>query len=118
MAYEVKDGDVAVVISPELDEDGQWTGVLKTGLVFGESQHPIAMRNAMDYALTMAASSEVLEDYPELMDYFDDARHRILKEMFPKQYAESELAISQEKEYTTDGNVIKLTKWTKTMGEA
>ena len=118
MAYEVKDGDVAVVISPELDEDGQWTGVLKTGLVFGEYQHPIAMRNAMDYALTMAAAGEVLEDYPELMDYFDDARHRILKEMFPKQYAESELAISQEKEYTTDGNVIKLTKWTKTMGEA
>ena len=118
MGYEVKDGDVAVVISPELDENGQWTGVLKTGLVFGESQHPLAMRSAMDYALTMAASSDVLEEYPELMDYFDDSRHRILKEMFPKQYAESELAVSKEKEYTTDGNVIKLTKWTKTMGEA
>ena len=45
MGYEVKDGDVAVVISPELDENGQWTGVLKTGLVFGESQHPLAMRS-------------------------------------------------------------------------
>ena len=38
--------------------------------------------------------------------------------MFPKQYAESELAISKENEYTTEGNVIKLTKWTKTLGEA
>ena len=52
------------------------------------------------------------------MDYFDDARHKILKEMFPKQYAESELEVSKENEYTTDGNVIKLTKWTKTLGEA
>ena len=118
MGYELKDGDIAVVISPDLDENGAWTGILKTGLVFGESQHPLAMRNAMDYALTMAASSEVLEDYPELMDYFDEARHRILKEMFPTQYAESELEVGKEMQYTKEGNVIKLTKWTKTMGEA
>ena len=118
MAYEIKDGDIAVVISPDLDENGEWTGVLKTGLIFGEGQHPLAMSNAMDYALTMAASSDVLDEYPELMDYFDDARHKILKEMFPKQYAESELEVSKENEYTTDGNVIKLTKWTKTLGEA
>ena len=38
--------------------------------------------------------------------------------MFPKQYAESELAISKEMDYETEGNVIKLTKWTKTLGEA
>jgi len=118
MAYEVKDGDIALVISPMLDEEGTWNGILKTGLVFGESQNPIAMRSAMDYALTMAAASEVLEDYPELMDYFDDARHRILKEMFPKQYAESELAVEKDMDYETEGNVIKLTKWTKTLGEA
>ena len=118
MAYEVKDGDVAIVISPELDDEGAWTGILKTGLIFGEGQHPLAMRNAMDYALTMAAASEVLEEYPELGEYFDDARHRILKEMFPKAYAESELAVSKEMDYETEGNVIKLTKWTKTMGEA
>ena len=118
MGYELKDGDIAVVIHPEMDENDQWTGMLKTGLVFGDSQHPLAMRNAMDYALTMAAASEVLEEYPELHDYFDEARHRILKEMFPKQYAESELEVDKEMEYTKEGNVIKLTKWTKTMGEA
>lgn len=118
MGYEIKDGDIAIVISPDLDEDNKWTGALKTGLVFGESHHPLAMRNAMDYALTMAAASEVLEDYPELLDYFEDARHRILKDMFPTQYAESELAVEKEMEYTKDGNVIKLTKWTKTLGEA
>jgi len=118
MAYEIKDGEVAIVISPDLEEDGSWTGILKTGLIFGEEQHPLAMRNAMDYALTMAAASEVLEEYPELVEYFDDARHRILKEMFPKAYQDSLLAVEKENDYTTDGNVIKLTKWTKTLGEA
>ena len=118
MGYELKDGDIAVVISPDLDEDGAWTGILKTGLVFGESQHPLAMRSAMDYALTMAATYDVLEEYPELNEYFDDARHRILKEMFPKQYAESELEVAKDMDYETEGNVIKLTKWTKTLGEA
>ena len=118
MSYELKDGDVAIIVSPETDEDGSWTGILKTGLVFGEGQHPIAMRAAMDYALTMAAASEVLEEYPELIEYFDDARHELLKEMFPKQYAESQLALEEDMDYTTEGNVIKLTKWTKTLGEA
>ena len=91
---------------------------LKTGLVFGESQHPIATRAAMDLALTMAASTNVIEDYPELFDYFEDARVELVREMFPKAYAESALAIDEEMDYTTDGNVIKLTKWTKTLGEA
>lgn len=118
MSYELKDGDVAIVISPDLDEEGAWNGILKTGLVFGDHQNPMAMRSAMDYALTMAAASEVLEEYPELMDYFDEARHRILKEMFPKAYADSVLAVEKELDYTKEGNVIKLTKWTKTLGEA
>ena len=118
MGYELKSGDVAIVISPELDDEGAWTGILKTGLVFGDEQHPLAMRSAMDYAITMAAASDVLEDYPELMDYFDEARHTLLKEMFPKAYEESKLAVEDELDYTKEGNVIKLTKWTKTLGEA
>ena len=72
----------------------------------------------MDLALSMAASVTVLDEYPDLFEYFEDARHDLLKEMFPKQYAESELAMEEEMDYTTDGNVIKLTKWTKTLGEA
>ena len=118
MGYELKDGDVAIIISPETEQDGSWTGILKTGLIFGSEQHPIAMRAAMDYALTMAAASEVLEEYPELIEYFDDARHELLKEMFPKQYTETQVELSKEMDYETEGNVIKLTKWTKTLGEA
>ena len=115
---EIRDGEIAIIVSPEMDENNAWTGVLRTGLIFGDQQNPMAMRAAMDAALTMAAVPDVLDDYPELYDYFEDARHKLLKEMFPKQYAESELEVDKEMEYEKEGNVIKLTKWTKTMGEA
>ena len=118
MDHEIEDGDVAIIIKPELDEDGEWSGALKTGLVFGGNQNPMAMRAAMDLAMTMAARTHVLEDYPELHDYFDDARIELVKQLFPKAYAETEREIEKEMDYTTEGNVIKLTKWTKTMGEA
>jgi len=118
MGHEIEDGEVAIIVRPEFNEEGEWEGELKTGLVFGETHHPLAMRAAMDLALTMAASTNVISDYPELFDYFEDARIELVKEMFPKQFAESELEVGKDMEYTTDGNVITLTKWTKTMGEA
>ena len=115
---EIEDGEIAIIISPELDDDNNWTGSIKTGLVFGGEQHPAAMRAGMDLALTMAAATAVLDDYPDLFEYFDSARHELLKELFPSAYAESKLAVDKEMDYTTEGNVIKLTKWTKTLGEA
>ena len=118
MSKDLEDGDIAIIISPELDEDGTWRGLMKTSLSFGPEQNPMAMRAAMDMALTMAAATNVLDQYPELMDYFDEERHALLKEMFPAAYAESTLAVEKEMEYETEGNVIKLTRWTKTMGEA
>ena len=118
MSHEIEDNEVAIIIKPDLDEDGEWHGELKTGLVFANTEHPVATRAAMDLALTMAASINVIEDFPDLYECFEEARHELLKEMFPKQYAESELAVEDEMDYTTDGNVIKLTKWTKTLGEA
>ena len=118
MGHEIEDNEVAIIIKPDIREDGEWSGELKTGLLFGNSNHPLSTRAAMDLALTMASCVNVLEEFPELFEYFEESRHNLLKEMFPKQYAESELAVENEMDYTTDGNVIKLTKWTKTMGEA
>lgn len=118
MGHEIEDGEVAIIIKPDLDENGEWNGSLKTGLVFGDHQHPMAMRAAMDLALTMAATTSVLDDFPDLHDYFDEARVQLVKDLFPKAYAETELEIEKEMDYTTEGNVIKLTKWTKTLGEA
>lgn len=118
MSHEIQDNEVAIIIKPDIDAEGNWTGELKTGLLFANSNNPIATRNAMDLALTMAASINVIEDFPDLYQYFEEARHELLKEMFPKAYDDSVLAVEKELDYTKEGNVIKLTKWTKTLGEA
>ena len=118
MGQEIEEGEVAIIIRPVIDEDGTWNGGLQTGLIFGPSNNEKATRAAMDLAMTMASSTQVLDDYPDLYEYFEDARMELVKEMFPKQFAESELEIEKEMEYETEGNVIKLTKWTKTLGEA
>ena len=67
------------------------------------------MRAAMDLALTMAATTNVLDEYPELFDYYDEARVELIKEMFPKEYDESELDLTKDMEYETTVKVIKLT---------
>jgi hypothetical protein len=36
VAYEIKPGDVAIVLSPVI-VDGEWNGNIKTGMVFGSS---------------------------------------------------------------------------------
>ena len=51
----IRDGEIAIIVAPEINENNEWTGVLKTGLLFGDQQNPLAMRAAMDAALTMAA---------------------------------------------------------------
>ena len=30
MSKDLEDGDIAIIISPELDEDGTWRGLMKT----------------------------------------------------------------------------------------
>ena len=118
MSHEIEDGEVAIVIRPDIDEDGTWNGGLKTGLVFGPTKDEAATRSAMDLALTMAATMQVLDEYPDLFEYFDEAKVELVKEMFPEHYKQSTIELEKEMNYTTEGNVIKLTKWTKTMGEA
>ena len=91
MGHEIEDGEVAIIIKPDLDENGEWNGSLKTGLVFGDHQHPMAMRAAMDLALTMAATTSVLDDFPDLFDYFDEARVQLVKEYFLKRMLKQNL---------------------------
>jgi hypothetical protein len=117
MAYEIKPGDVAIVLSPVV-EDGEWTGRIKTGMVFGSAGSEDGMRAALDEALTMSAAQQFLEIYPDAWEDFADLRQDILQEMFPDQYAEAEQELQEDKEYEVDDNVVTLTRWSKTQGSA
>ena len=82
MAYEIKPGDVAIVLSPVV-EDGEWTVSIKTGMVFGSAGSEDGMRAALDEALTMSAAQKFLEIYPDAWEDFADLRQDIIQEMFP-----------------------------------
>jgi len=117
VAYEIKPGDVAIVLSPVV-EDGEWTGSIKTGMVFGSAGSEDGMRAALDEALTMSAAQQFLELYPDAWYDFAELRDDILQSMFPEQYAESEKEIAAGRDVEVEGNVYKLGRWTKTEGNA
>ena len=117
MAYEIKAGDIAIVLSP-IVEDGEWTGRIKTGMVFGSAGSEDGMRAALDEALTMSAAQQFLELYPDAWEDFVELRGNIMQEMFPDQYAEAEKEHEEDRAVEVEGNVYTLGRWTKTEGNA
>lgn len=119
MGYKVLPGEIAIILRPVEDDNGEWTGSLSTGLIFGSAKHEDAMRMALDMAITMAATEQFLEDYPEYIEDYDYYKSAILKEIFPDAHAAAVSQIKEEEQgYKKDGNVIHLTPWTKTEGNA
>jgi hypothetical protein len=119
MGYEVKTGEIAIVLRPIVEDDG-WSGAIQTGLIFGQEGDGDGQRAALDLALTMAVSQRFLDENPEAEDLWDEYRCELLQEMFPEQWAESEAEIEAQEQAAKEayGNVITLNAWTKTKGNA
>lgn len=117
MAYEIKPGDVAIVLSPVIEE-GEWNGNIKTGMVFGSAGSEDGMRAALDEALTMSAAQKFLEMYPDAWEDFSDIRADIMQAMFPDEFHEAEVELEELEEVNVEGNVYTLGRWTKTEGSA
>ena len=123
MSYKVKDDEVAVIVKPVMDEDGNWTLELATGLAFVEVINaPMpAAHAAFEAALSMAASLTFLTDYPEFGEELVEYKQEMLKDIFPEQYAAAEKELSdaeKEEVYSKKGNVYTLNAFTKTQGSA
>ena len=112
-------GQVALIFTP-VEDDGEWTGEIHTGLLLSEEGEPESMSLAMDMAITMSAAGLFLEDNPEYEDDFDEIKAAILEEMFPEQYeaAKREYDEQEGDGYEVKDNVIALNRWTKTRGSA
>ena len=119
MSYELGSDEVAVLVKPVLDDDGEWTMELRTGITFGADVKGVPGQAAVDAALTMAAALAFVQDNVDIMDYIDEYKHDMLKELYPEQYAEALKEYEEEEQgYKTEGNIITLTAWTKTEGNA
>lgn len=121
MGYEVKAGEVAIVLRPVMNKLGDWTGALQTGLIFGEQGNEDGQRAALDMALTLAVGQRFLEENPDWEDLWDSYRGELLQEMFPEAWAEAEAEYDEAEQAAKEaysGNVVSLNAWTKTEGSA
>ncbi len=120
MPYTIKDDEIAILVKPTFDEDGNWTQEVRTGMVMGKAigENELAGRAAMISALNMAATLMYLDENPEFEYELSEIRQNMIAEMFPDLYAEALAQIEEEEGYTKDGNVLTLNAWTKTEGNA
>lgn len=120
MGYIVKDDEIAILLKPVFDEEGNWTFEIKTGITMGVDVGDLkeAGQALMLAAINMSASLAYLQMYPDFEEELEELRHEMLAELFPEIYAEAKAQVDEEMKYEKDGNVIKLNVWTKTQGNA
>ena len=114
MSYEVNDDEVAIILRPvDADENGDWTGELSTGLVVGNSKHfKIEVLSYLVHLATlMGTFLELSQEDEDLYNEVEERRnhHLGVDKKEEKVYEEVE---------GTEGKVLKLTKYTKTFGNA
>lgn len=122
MGYELNDDEMAVVLKPMYDNDGNLMS-FRTGLALGASvgDSEIVGQLMMDAALNMAASLIYTQDYPEFEGVLDEYKAEMLQQMFPEKWAEAEAEVEAEERAAKEaysGNVVRLNAWTKTEGSA
>jgi len=117
MSTDELEGEVRLILRPDV-ENNMWTGNMTTGMFISPSDEEEGMRAAIDGAVIMIAALEYITDNPEFLEELVNYKLNVVKEFFPDIYHEMEKQMEDEREYTTDGKVIRLTKWTKTEGNA
>ena len=114
MSYTVRDDEVAIILRPiEKDKNGEWTGELSTGLVVGDSkQFKIEVMSYLVHLATlMGTFLEMTQEDDVLYNEVEERRNENLA------IEKKEKKVYEEVE-GTQGKVLKLTKHTKTYGNA
>jgi len=122
MGYKLNNDEMAVVLKPNYDNDGNLVS-FHTGLAIGSEvgNNQYTGQLMMDAALNMAASLVYCTEYPEFEDVLDAYKAEMLQELFPEQWAEAEAEVDAEEQAAKEAysdNVIDLKWWTKVQGNA
>ena len=114
MPYVVKDDEVAMILRPaSFDENGEWTGELETGLACGAMNKTDVetMSYLVHLATLMGTFLSMAQDDEGLYEAVADRRDYLVS-------LERQDKPLYEKVEGTDGKVLRLTRWTKTEGNA
>jgi hypothetical protein len=116
MAYELKPEDVALVIRPIMEEDGSWDGNISTSVALDPTS-PLSdeqMNTLLDVVTVMSAFLDWSRYNPTVAEAVRDHRDRLMDAMDDEE--DDQLEIDFEGE--DSDNVVSLTKWSKTLGNA
>ena len=112
--YRIGADEVSLVLKPcSFDSKGKWTGELNTGLVVGEQNllTPEDVSYLVHLATLMGAFLELAQRDEDLYAMVEEHRNELVG------YDDDEEPL-YEKVEGTEGKVLKLTRFTKTQGNA
>ena len=112
--YKIGADEVSLVLKPcSFDGKGKWTGELNTGLVVGEQNllSPEDVSYLVHLATLMGASLELAQRDEDLYAMVEEHRNELVG-------YDSEEEPLYERVEGTEGKVLKLTRFTKTQGNA
>ena len=117
MKYVIGDDEVALVLKPcSFNKGGKWSGEMNTGLVVGQikllSSEDVSY--VVHLATLMGAFLELAQHDEELYNAVEEHRN----ELIGLEYQIQEENPLYEKVEGTEGKVLKLTRFTKTQGNA
>ena len=115
MTRTIEEDEVALILSPvEFDKKGAWTGELATGLIVGENNKMCVedLAYLIHLATLMGAFLELAQHDQDLYTMVEEHRNELVG------YEEEEDTPLYEKVEGTEGKVLKLTRFTKTQGNA
>ena len=113
--YKIGADEVSLVLKPcSFDGKGKWTGELNTGLVVGEQNllSPEDVSYLVHLATLMGAFLELAQRDEDLYAMVEEHRNELVG------YDDGEEEPLYEKVEGTEGKVLKLTRFTKTQGNA
>lgn len=113
MKRQIKDDEVAIILrAASFDEEG-WTGDLNTGLIVGDANllNIEELAYIVHLATMMGAFLKMAQDDEDLYSAVEDFRNEEMG-------LDNSLKNSYEEVEGTDGKVLKLTRFTKTLGNA
>ena len=120
VAYELADDEVALILRPiSFNADGEWSGLVSTGLAMGPEQSidRSIVAELIKCATFLSAFLDIAHEFPDIMEIVEERRNEIIK-IFEQDAEEERNGLPEVEIETSGGNVIKFGPLTKTKGSA
>ena len=120
VAYELADDEVALILRPiSFNADGEWSGLVSTGLAMGPEQSidRSIVAELIKCATFLSAFLDIAHEFPDIMEIVEERRNEMIK-IFEQDAEEERNGLPEVEIETSGGNVIKFGPLTKTKGSA